>query len=285
MLKPGLRDVPAFDGKTISTNSMGLRGKREFSYTRTGKSPRILILGDSFTFGDEVGDHESFPSMLQARMPQAEVINMGVHGYSHDQMLILLREEGLRYAPDIVILGFIYIDVYRNMLGFRDYAKPRFESGKNGLRLVDTPVPPPDDVLRGNKYRSRLADFARLGWTRTYYSWFVNRQEETDHLARDLLAEIARECRTAGAEPLFAFLPTGRELADNILADTHESRFHSFRDSAQDAEWISMLPLFRQRQEQGVTFKETGHWLPQGHDVVSAGLYDYLSKAGYLASE
>jgi hypothetical protein len=40
-------------------------------------------------------------------LPHTEVINMGVHGYGHDQMLILFGEEGVKYEPDIVILGFL----------------------------------------------------------------------------------------------------------------------------------------------------------------------------------
>jgi hypothetical protein len=50
-------------------------------------------------------------------------INMGVHGYGHDQMLILFGEEGVKYEPDIVILGFLPLDMARNVLKFRDFAK------------------------------------------------------------------------------------------------------------------------------------------------------------------
>ena len=55
-------------------------------------------------------------------LPQAEIINMGVHGYGHDQMLIFLKEEGIKYKPDIVLLGFLHMDMFRNMLDFRDFS-------------------------------------------------------------------------------------------------------------------------------------------------------------------
>jgi hypothetical protein len=42
-----------------------------------------LILGDSFTFGDEVSDNETYSYYLQQMLPHTEVINMGVHGYGH----------------------------------------------------------------------------------------------------------------------------------------------------------------------------------------------------------
>ena len=48
---------------------------------------------------------------FQELLPQAEVINFGVHGYGHDQMLIFFKEEGVKYKPDVVILGFVYQDL------------------------------------------------------------------------------------------------------------------------------------------------------------------------------
>jgi len=50
--KANLRDVKAYNDKILNTNSKGLRGKRDFAYAKNGKRLRILILGDSFTFGD-----------------------------------------------------------------------------------------------------------------------------------------------------------------------------------------------------------------------------------------
>jgi hypothetical protein len=108
--KPNLKDVKAFDNKTLNTNSKGLRGKKDFPYTKDKEKLRILILGDSFTFGDEVSDDETYASYLQEMLPHVEVINMGVHGYGHDQMLLLFKEEGVKYDPDIVILGFVALD-------------------------------------------------------------------------------------------------------------------------------------------------------------------------------
>lgn len=55
--KPNLRDQTVFHDKELNTNAKGLRGKREYFYSKDPTRPRILILGDSFTFGDEVSDH------------------------------------------------------------------------------------------------------------------------------------------------------------------------------------------------------------------------------------
>ena len=156
--KPNLRDVKAFNGKILNTNSKGLRGKQDFPYTKNQAKLRILILGDSFTFGDEVSDDETYSYYLQEMLPHTEVINMGVHGYAHDQMLILLKEEGVKYEPDIVILGFLALDMSRNILKFRDFAKPRFVLERGELKLTGIPVPRPEEILQWDWTRPRILD-------------------------------------------------------------------------------------------------------------------------------
>ena len=64
--KPNVTDLRVFDNKTLNTNSHGLRGKNEFSFNNDRQKVRILILGDSFTFGDEVSDDETYSYYLQA---------------------------------------------------------------------------------------------------------------------------------------------------------------------------------------------------------------------------
>jgi hypothetical protein len=162
MSKANLREVKAFNNKTLNTNSKGLRGTKDFPYIKNKDKLRVLILGDSFTFGDDVADDETYSYYLQEMLPHAEVINMGVHGYGHDQMLILFKEEGVKYEPDVVILGFLPLDMSRNLLKFRDYAKPRFVVERGELKLTGTPVPRPEDILQRDWIRPRMIDLFSL---------------------------------------------------------------------------------------------------------------------------
>ena len=65
-----------FDNRVLNTNSKGLRGQVEYIYKKPEGMQRILALGDSFTFGEEVGDSETYPYHLQTMAPEAQVINM-----------------------------------------------------------------------------------------------------------------------------------------------------------------------------------------------------------------
>ena len=44
--------------------------------------------------GETVSDSESYAYRLQQMLPRAEIMNLGVHGYAHDQMLILFKDKG-----------------------------------------------------------------------------------------------------------------------------------------------------------------------------------------------
>ena len=279
--KPDLRNVWVFDSKVLNTNSLGFRGVREYAYAKDPERTRILALGDSFTFGDEVSDEETYPHYLQETLPQTEVMNLGVHGYGHDQMLILLREEALRYEPDIVLLGYISSDMKRNLLGFKDYAKPRFVLVDGKLQLRGTPVPPPEEVLRRSGTRWRVLDlfsYARYGVMKKTGLLYKRREAMT----AALLGEIAATVRESGAVPVFVYLLSPEEYGDEAAA-IHNERFLMETCRRQEATGcVSTRPRFLERMAAGVTFKPEGHWGPTGHRTVAEVIATYLVAEGLV---
>jgi lysophospholipase L1-like esterase len=92
----------------VRVNSLGMRGPelRPDSGTR-----RVLLLGDSTTFGFGVGEHETFAARVQEILrcrghTDVEVLNAGVPGYSTWQSLANLRRLGNVVDPQIVVLTF-----------------------------------------------------------------------------------------------------------------------------------------------------------------------------------
>ena len=73
---------------------------------------RILVLGDSVTFGHGTLDDTTYPYLLEQRLrgwrPDVnwEVWNLGVPGYNTRQELAYLKEIGPRAQPDLVMVGF-----------------------------------------------------------------------------------------------------------------------------------------------------------------------------------
>jgi hypothetical protein len=133
-----------------STNSRGLRGKREYAPRPPPGVARVAAFGDSFVFGIDVRDDEAWSAQAERMEPRVEVLNYGVGGYGTDQALLLYRRRGHELAPQLVVLGFPEADLarnvnrYRRFLGTRDLPlfKPRFELDEHGeLSVIPNPFP------------------------------------------------------------------------------------------------------------------------------------------------
>jgi hypothetical protein len=117
------------------TNKRGFRDRRDFSYAKPAGMLRILSLGDSHTQGYEVRQDFTFTAVaeryLAARGVKAQGINAGVSGFSNAEELAFLENEGYRYQPDVVVLGFFGND-------FEDNLKAGLFAldGERGLREV-----------------------------------------------------------------------------------------------------------------------------------------------------
>ncbi len=280
--KPNLRDVKAFDNKILNTNSKGFRGKKDFPYSKNKEKLRILILGDSFTFGDEVSDDETYAYYLQEMLPHTEVINMGVHGYGHDQMLILFKEEGVKYQPDIVILGFLPLDMPRNLLTFRDFAKPRFVLETGQLKLTGTPVPRPEDILQWDWTRPRILDLFSL--IRHKIRRFSGLQKkEMEDITTAILMDLIRSIESIHATPILVYLPRAREIAIDIAVTQDEAYMSSLCQLNENAKCFSTRPYFAEKMAKGETFKLKGHWEPAGHRTVAEAIKRYLIDGGHFA--
>jgi lysophospholipase L1-like esterase len=102
-----------FPGKmvTIRTNSLGLRGK-EINIKKPNGVKRILVLGDSYTFGVYCENSDVYPVVLETLyeregLSNIEVINAGyADGWSPDQHYAWFVNRGIEFGPDIVIYGF-----------------------------------------------------------------------------------------------------------------------------------------------------------------------------------
>lgn len=99
---------------TVRTNRFGLRGP-DPSRPKTPGTIRLLMVGDSYTFGFPVKDEETFCALLarglNAQGIPVEIINAGVSGSSPTLHYLALRDQFLAFDPDAVILWFDLGDV------------------------------------------------------------------------------------------------------------------------------------------------------------------------------
>lgn len=119
--KIGYEPVPmAYRGEDLSfydyqgaSNSQGFRDV-EHAVEKPPGVFRIVVIGDSIAAGLKVDRFEdTFPPVLQEILDargaggrQVEVISLAVSGYNTQQEVETLREKGLRYRPDLVLLAY-----------------------------------------------------------------------------------------------------------------------------------------------------------------------------------
>ncbi len=124
---PAAIGAPAGTWLPSQRNSLGFRDVEH----RPGRLPgtyRIVVIGDSIAKGLGVQDPaDIFPSVMADRLDaaglRADVVNLGVEGYNTQQEVEMLREKGLRFHPDLVVLAYCLNDrdwpahhLYREML-------------------------------------------------------------------------------------------------------------------------------------------------------------------------
>jgi lysophospholipase L1-like esterase len=158
-------------------NSRGLRGP-ERPYEKPPGTPRVLALGDSFVEAFMVPDAQTVTARLEgalsARGCPSEVINGGTAAYSTDQEYLFYRDEGRRYAPDVVVLFVYHNDVpYLVLDDYLGVPKPRLDFSTDPPSLVmqpvpsDTPPAPPPAAAAASGPSSYLLEFVKDRLERT----------------------------------------------------------------------------------------------------------------------
>jgi lysophospholipase L1-like esterase len=104
-------------GVPVSINSEGLRD-REFSPEKPPGVYRVMMLGDSTTFGWGVKEEDTAAKLLERKLnadlpvgyKRAEVMNTGVGNYDTVQEVTYYETIGREYHPDLVVLVFFIND-------------------------------------------------------------------------------------------------------------------------------------------------------------------------------
>lgn len=105
----GWHFAPGFEGEfgvPVRLNRLGFRGA-EWGPPKEAEH-RVLVLGDSLTFGYGVREEEAYPQVLEGLLGTPyRVLNAGAIGYNTDQAWQVLRKEGLPARPSAVLLLFV----------------------------------------------------------------------------------------------------------------------------------------------------------------------------------
>ena len=130
-----LRDdvaVRVREGYEVHTGRHGIRSNGDGRPAQA--RPVTLVVGDSFAFGDEVLDSETWPAVLE-RAIDAPVVNAAVAGFGLDQSVLRAERLAPIVAADRIVVSFIPHDVRRCAMSiWSRHAKPWFDVEAGRLR-------------------------------------------------------------------------------------------------------------------------------------------------------
>jgi hypothetical protein len=134
-LPDSLKGNPTWE---ISLNSEGFRDAA-LPEEKPSSVFRIVCLGDSWTFGWNVGQEQAYPQQLKTLLKREfseanfEVFNLGVGGYSSINGLKLLKTRVLDLKPDVAVIAFAMNEPI--MAGVRDKTT---STGEEPVTLLKT---------------------------------------------------------------------------------------------------------------------------------------------------
>lgn len=120
-------------------NERGFRDAKDHLNSKPDHKIRILLLGDSFTFGQGVNYDYIWPVLVEKRLDKAgktqfELVKAGVQGMDTRSEFLLMQRLLDECQCDVIVVGFLINDLYTNTL--------------HGIE--NSHIIPPTDEIKGN---------------------------------------------------------------------------------------------------------------------------------------
>jgi hypothetical protein len=123
----------------ISTNASGFRGQDPSALPPNGR--RVLVMGDSFVSNISVAEQEVFTAVMQQRLGDTTVVNLGVNGYGVVQEYLLLQQWCDRVKPDLVVLMIYTRNDFEDNVNKDPWLYPRPYAAWEGGAMAIHPPP------------------------------------------------------------------------------------------------------------------------------------------------
>ncbi|MFC1631621.1 hypothetical protein ACFL1I_03855 [Candidatus Omnitrophota bacterium] len=300
----------------IEINSLGLRD-REFSLEKGPGVSRILVLGDSMTFGSCVDNDQTYPKYLEKLLnmnavdnQKYEVINAGVFAWGLNQEYNYLKSQGIRLNPDLIIVGVYTNDVedaYRAKVNSALPLSPRFPFKKFvaeysyfykflrvyydiallklGLRFPAAMFTSPADILNQN-----CPERLQLTFDQAKQEMLKIRDLARENNARIIFAVLP------GVPTVLAELNSGQSAAvkktrwfNQAFMELYYLKVHQEilkRLRADQIPVIDPLPRFAQvcqvHSWEYLYFWCDQHFTPEGNRLAAEVIYDFILTEGFI---
>ena len=247
----------------------------EYSYEKAPGTKRIVVIGDSIAQGlglDQEGN-DAFGKRLERQLNlgteptnKIEVIVLAVTGYSTSQELIILKEQALKYAPDLIIWSYVFNDpahpIYHNANGElgRYFYQPKIQVAHLLSKSIFSINEAIKSISCEKEYHQQLHC---IYW---------------DEISANL-NQIGEVTRAENVPVLFLIHPIFEENNDfsqYSLLNIHQR----LGKTAEKAELIpiDLLSVYEQYPTEQLKLQPQDPWHPneEGHQIIADAIKDYL---------
>lgn len=275
------------EGIEYKINSKGMRDY-EFPYEKPQDTYRVVVLGDSVTFGYNIHMDDSYPKQLERLLNENnkekyEVINLGVGAYNTWQEFQLLKNEGLKYNPDLIIFGFLFNDLIKDeRFIFRNFTIDYSE--EKSCKITYTNIKLPCKVisflrnirvLTFSKYR--LNNILQYKKGLDYYqNLYYNEHSVKDF--DEIFANISKLSEDKNIPILFVIFPL-------IVKDYNKYEYNSLHEDMRielkkyNLKYIDLLDAYLNSKNKLYLAKlDMAHPNTEGHNITARVIYEYLIK-------
>jgi len=242
-----------------------------------------LVVGDSFTFGDNVSDNETWPACLERKLGRG-VDNGGVFGYGTAQALrrasLKLAEKSYTTLVLSTLVGSYDGDFERDRLSFRTgFPKPAVIHTKNGIGW--SAVPDPNTL--GSKFNPLHHEALYFVYERSeilaeMLNWFniVGDQLTTVHPnaadENEIVDWTLRKFSKLEIKNKMLLLQYARDLGTTEVAEKRKLILGIANELSLKV--IDTSDVLRNAKENELWYYGTGHHTPLGNELVCSYLFE-----------
>jgi hypothetical protein len=254
-------------------------GFRKINNTAGKPDFNIYFIGDSFTFGHGVDNHETFSAVIKEKYlkENVNVYNAGVMGYGIVQMFqrfLILKE--LIQPNDLVIFIPISEDIKRNLT---EFSFPYFIKFTNILKVDFFPFFDNGEITY-RKMENSISNKLKLiaitaEYTGTYFKSIRNKfVPDTTKKSIEMIEIIERDTKLKGGKFALFFLPKTEECFNkNYTVDI--SAFDYF-------DIMHYFPSKQNGLNELIFSNKDSHWKAPGHEIAAKAIIETLLNAGII---
>ncbi len=272
---------PAVDvklmGVPVKTNSHGFRDN-EYNPEKASDTFRILMLGDSLTFGWGVRAENRFSDLLEkylnqelgpeGRYAKIEIINTGIGNYNTSQEVSLLKRIYSQWKPDTVMINYFINDAE--------------ETPRKGISTVIK------YSYLAMWFWGRLDTLSRMWGAsdsfETYYKELYDDDQPGWKAAQAALNELVKITNENGIKPILTILPELHSVYPDYLFGTVHQKVRAAAQKAGIEYIVDLTPRFSGEDPPGLWVSpDDAHPNDHAHKIIFSGIKDYLLKEGLVS--